>query len=144
MIPNIVVSISGLPKSGKTHLALTFSEPIKVFSFDGRFDQVRQRSFSDKVIDVENISIPIVESEDDTEWAPKVWNPFYKQYKEDVESGKYQTVVLDTATTAHAILNQAVFEWVKGAESDRAEERGQAAKDRKKMAVNEYHTRNLL
>jgi len=144
MIPNIIVSISGLPKSGKTHLALTFPEPIKVFSFDGRSDQVRQRSFKDKEIDVENISLPIVESDDDTEWAPKVWNPFYKKYKADVESGKYQTIILDTATTAHTILNQAVFEWVKEAESDKASERGQVAKDRKKMAVNEYHTRNLL
>ena len=144
MIPNIVVSISGLPKSGKTHLALTFPEPIKVFSFDGRSDQVRQRNFKDKNIEVENISVPIVESEDDTGWAPKVWEPFYKKYKEDVESGKYQTIVLDTATTAHTILNQAVFEWVKEAESDRAAERGQTTRGRQKLAVNEYHTRNLL
>jgi len=144
MIPNIIFSISGLPKSGKTHLALTFPEPIKVFSFDGRSDQVRQRCFPDKVIDIENISVPIIESDDDTEWAPPIWDAFYKNYKAAVNSGQYQTVVIDTATTAHTILNQAVFEWVKREEEGKAAQYNKEAKERKKLAVNEYHTRNLL
>ena len=136
MIPNIIVSISGLPKSGKTHLAMTFPEPIKVFSFDGGADYVKTR-FPDKVIDIENFRMPLIESDEDASWAPPIWNDFYKKYKEAVYSGQYQTVVIDTASTAHAILNQTVFEWLK----EEAEGKG---RDKKKLAVNEYHTRNLL
>jgi len=137
MIPNIIVSISGLPKTGKTHLALTFPEPIKVFSFDGGADWIKERRFPDKEIDIVNFQLPIIESEDDSSWAPPVWDDFYKQYKEAALSGDYQTVVIDTSSTLHTILNQAVFEWVR----EEAEGHG---KTKKKLAVNEYHTRNLL
>lgn len=136
MIPNIIVSISGLPKSGKTHLAMTFPEPIKVFSFDGGADYVRTK-FPDKAIDIENIKMPLIESDEDASWAPPIWNDFYKKYKEAVESEQYQTLVIDTASTAHTILNQTVFEWLR----EDAEDKG---KTKKKLAVNEYHTRNLL
>ena len=136
MIPNIIVSITAPPKSGKTHLAMTFPEPIKVFSFDGGADYVKTR-FPNKEIDIENFRMPIIESEDEASWAPPIWNDFYKKYKEAVESGQYQTLVVDTASTAHTLLNQTVFEWLR----EEAEGKG---KDKKKLAVNEYHTRNLL
>ena len=136
MIPNISVSISALPKSGKTHLALTFPDPIRVFSFDGGAEYVRGR-FPEKEIDIVTFRMPIIESSDDSSWAPPIWDAFYKDYKEAVYSGQYNTVVIDTATTAHTILQQSVFEWLK----DEAALKG---KEKKKMAVNEYHTRNLL
>ena len=136
MIPNIIVSITGHPKSGKTHLALTFPEPVKVFSFDGGADYVRTK-FSDKAIDIVNFQMPLIESEDDSSWAPPIWDDFYKKYKKAVESREYQTLVIDTASTAHTILNQTGFEWLR----QEAEGKG---KDKKKLAVNEYHTRNLL
>lgn len=136
MIPNIVASISGLPKTGKTHLSLTFPAPIKVFSFDGGADYVATK-FPNKAIEIENIQMPLIESEDDSSWAPPIWDEFYKNYKEAVTSRKYQTIVIDTASTAHTILNQAVFEWVRA-------EAAEHGREKKKLAVNEYHTRNLL
>lgn len=136
MIPNVLVSISGLPKTGKTHLAFTFPEPIKVFSFDGGADYVRTK-FPDKAVDITNFQMPLVESEDDSSWAPPIWDAFYKEYKKSVNDGGYQTLVIDTASTVHTILNQAVFEWLR-------EEAAEAGKSKKKLAVNEYHTRNLL
>ena len=137
MIPNILVSISGLPKSGKTHLAMTFPEPIKVFSFDGGAEYVKSKRFPDKAIDIVNFSMPIIESDETAEWAPPIWEDFYNQYKKAVVSKEYNTLVIDTASTLHTILNQAVFEWVR----QTAEGKGKA---KQKLAVNEYHTRNLL
>lgn len=134
MLPNILTSISGEPKTGKTHLAMTWPEPIKVFCFDGRSSQVKDKNFPDKDIEVENFIMPIIESDDDSSWAPPIWDDFYTKYKEAVNSGQYQTIIVDTATTAHTILSQAVFEWVKG----------DAENERHKLHVNEYHTRNLL
>lgn len=137
MIPNVLISISGLPKTGKTYLSQTFPEPIKIYCFDGRSGHVRDKNFPDKKIDIENFVMPIIESDDDTEWAPKVWDDFYNKYKADVQSGKYQTLVIDTASTVTNILNQAVYEWAR----EEAEGRN---KEKKKLAVNEYYTRNLL
>lgn len=136
MIPNFLTSISADPKSGKTHLCFTWPDPIKVFSFDGGADYVATK-FPDKVIDIENFQMPIIESDSDASWAPPIWDDFYTKYKAAVEGGEYQTIVIDTATTAHTILNQAVFEWLK----EDAAEKGNI---KKKLAVNEYHTRNLL
>lgn len=130
MIPNVLVSISGLPKVGKTYLALTFPEPIKVFSFDVGSDFVRTK-FPDKVIDVQNYTLPIVESDDES-WALPVWEEFYTQYKKDVEEGKYQTIVLDTATAVESILRQAILE-----------EFQESKPTKKKLATNEYVARNL-
>ena len=136
MVPNIIVSVSGLPKSGKTHLAMTFPDPIKVFSFDNRADYVRQK-FPDKKIDIVACQMPIVESDTDASWAPPIWNAFYKEYKVAVESGEYQTVVIDTASTVYTVLNQTVFEWLR-------EEAAGLGREKKKLAVNDYYTRNLL
>jgi len=130
MIPNILVSISGLPKTGKTFLSMTFPEPIKVFSFDLGADFVRTK-FPDKVIDVQNFNLPIIESESFS-WALPVWSDFYKQYKRDVEGGKYQTIVLDTATAVESILRQAILE-----------ELQQDKPNKQKLATNEYVARNL-
>lgn len=134
LIPNLICSISGLPKTGKTHLAFTFSEPIKCFSFDQGADFVRSK-FPDKVIDVENLIMPLVEDEDMT-WAAPIWDDFYAQYKEAVEGGEYQTIVIDTATAAESVLRQAVLEWMQ----DKAADRG---REKQRLATNEYQARNL-
>lgn len=134
LVPNTIVSISGLPKTGKTHLAFTWPEPIKCFSFDLGADFVRTK-FPDKVIDVENFVMPVVESED-LAWASPIWGEFYVAYKEAVESREYQTVVIDTATAMEAMLRQTVLEELQ----DVAGERGKA---KQKLATNEYQRRNL-
>lgn len=130
MIPNVLVSVSGLPKTGKTHFAMTFPEPIKVFSFDVGSDFVRTK-FPNKVIDVQNFALPIVEAEDES-WALPVWEEVYTEYKKVVERQKYQTIVLDTATAAESILRQAILE-----------ELQEAKPTKKKLATNEYVARNL-
>ena len=130
MIPNVLVSISGLPKTGKTFLSFTFPPPIKCFSFDVGSDFVRTR-FPDKVIDVQNFSLPIIESEDET-WALPVWEEFYSEYKRIVEEQEYQTIVLDTATAVESILRQAILE-----------ELQEGKPGKKKLATNEYVARNL-
>lgn len=130
LVPNILVSISGLPKSGKTHLAMTFPEPIKVFSFDLGADFVRTK-FPDKKIDVQNFVLPIVESGNET-WALPVWERFYAEFKKVAESGEYQTVVLDTASAVESTLRQAILE-----------ELQQDKPGKQKLATNEYVARNL-
>lgn len=130
MIPNVLVSISGLPKTGKTHLAFTFPEPIKCFSFDVGSDFIRTK-FSNKAIDIQNFTLPIVEATDET-WALPVWDEFYSQYKKDVEGQKYQTIVLDTATAVESILRQAILE-----------EFQESKPTKQKLATNEYVARNL-
>lgn len=130
MIPNVLVSISGLPKSGKTFLSMTFPEPLKVYSFDLGADFVRTK-FPDKDIEVVNFTLPIIESTDDT-WALPIWEDFYQQFRVDVESGQYQTLVLDTATAVESTLRQAILEEFQNEKPLK-----------KKLATNEYVARNL-
>jgi len=133
--PNIIVSIAGLPKSGKTHLSFSFEPPIKVFSFDTGADWIREKRFPDKDITIKNIQLPVVDDERMI-WADPVWSEFYTEYKEDVLSGTYKTVTIDTGTTMEQMLRQAIFEWLKQlAESN--------DKNKQKLAVQEYSFRNL-
>jgi len=131
MIPNILVSISGLPKTGKTYLEMTFPDPIKIYSFDGGADYVRTK-FPDKNITIQNYFLPIIESTEDT-WALPIWEEFYKQFKEDVEGGQYQTLGIDTATAVESTLRQAILE----------EFQNDNKPNKKKLATNEYVSRNL-
>ena len=50
-VPNILVSISSPPKTGKTYLACTFPKPIKIYSFDQGADIVKKLKFKDDLID---------------------------------------------------------------------------------------------
>jgi len=109
LVPNLIVSISGDPKSGKTHLAMTFPEPIKVFSFDRGAEFIAKVKFPDKKIDITEISLPIIETENQV-WALDPWRAFLKEYKEDVSSAKYNTIILDTATVVWQMCHQAVTE----------------------------------
>jgi len=130
MIPNVLMSISGLPKTGKTYLSMTFPEPIKIYSFDGGADYVKTK-FPNKDIEIVNFTLPIIESTEDT-WALPVWEEFYQQFRADVESGQYQTLVLDTATAVESTLRQAILE-----------EFQEDKPNKKKLATNEYVARNL-
>ena len=134
IIPNIVVSVSGIPKTGKTHFACTFPEPIKLFSFDRGAARVL-RNLPDRKVDVESITLPIIEDTTDT-WALPIWESFYAKYKETVAEGKYQTIILDTATAVEEVLRQAVLEYAQelAAEKNRNKQR---------LATTEYLSRNL-
>jgi len=134
LIPNVLVCISGLPKTGKNHLAYTFPDPIKVYCFNGGADFVRTK-FPDKKIEVHNFVLPVVESELAV-WALPVWEEFYSEYTEDITSGNYLTCVLDTGTEVETFCRQATLEELQVA----AEEKG---RQKQKLATNEYLSRNL-
>jgi len=126
MVMPLIISISGLPKSGKSHLSMTFPAPLKIFSFDLGATYIAENKFADKEIVINEIALPIIE-DDDEQWAEPIWNAFRREYKDDIESGKYETIVLDTATVVWQICHQAITE----------------EKNRKKMLEVEYMKPNL-
>jgi len=99
LYPNICVSIKGPPGSGKTHLAYTFPPPILVYNFDRRGNFVRGRpEFKAKDIDVKVFTPPVSDTLEPDEETVKFRNEIRNSYKKDIESGKYETVVLDPNT----------------------------------------------
>jgi AAA domain len=53
----LMISLYGEPKSGRTHLAYTFPEPIRSICFDGRWHEARD-AFPDRDIEVAEILLP--------------------------------------------------------------------------------------
>lgn len=109
MVPNLIVSIAGLPKAGKTHLALTFPAPMVVFSFDLGFEIVRAK-FAGKEINVKTYSIPILESSHPKPYAQPIWQEFVKDYKKAIWDKEIKTVVVDPATTVWELDRHAYTE----------------------------------
>lgn len=111
MIPNLLINISGDPKSGKTHIGLTFPDPILVYSFDLRGAELllSKKEFKDKQIEIRRYMPPIVESLTPDKESPVFWEEIRKNYKKDIESGKYKSVLLDPATMLWEIIRNA---WV--------------------------------
>lgn len=134
MIPNLVISVSALPKVGKNHFAYSSPAPIKVYCFNGGASFVATK-FPDKQIDVHDFRLPIVEDEN-MKWAAPLWEEFRQEYFKDLSEGKYQTYVFDTATEIENICQQAVLE----EQQEIAEGRN---KTKRKLATNEYLSRNL-
>src|SRR3990172_7569489 len=134
MRPNILVSISALPKVGKNHLAYTAPDPIKVFCFNGGAEFVAKK-FPEKQIDISNFTLPIVE-DTDQQWASPIWAGFREQYQKDVDSKKYATFVLDTSTEIENFCQQAVLEDQQAMAAGRG-------KEKSRLATTEYLARNL-
>jgi len=107
--PALIASISGLPKTGKTHLALTWPPPILVFSFDLGFELVVKK-FEGKQIEVMSYPIPIIDSDPPKPYAKQIWEKFNADYLAALAGGKYNTIVLDTATAVWEIIRHAVAE----------------------------------
>ncbi len=103
MFPNITVSISGLPKSGKSHLALTFPDPIVVFSFDLGLEPLLKK-FSKKNITVKAYPTPIIDTARPKPYAKEIWEQFNKDYKQVIWDKEVKTVILDPATTIWEIV----------------------------------------
>lgn len=100
--PNLVVSISGLPKSGKTHLALTFPDPLLLFSFDIGYEPVLAK-FPNKAIEVKTYPIPIIDTVKPKPYAKEIYYQFTDDYHKAVSGGQYKTVVVDTATSLYEL-----------------------------------------
>jgi len=123
----LIVAISGMPKTGKTHLSFTFPEPIAYFEFDIRGSAPVIVKFPDKRIDVFTYPLPIIDTDPPEPYASKLWKSFDEDYKVKVESGDYQTVVLDTSSMIWRVVGHA-----------EAEELGQ-----KKILQRQYYRPNL-
>lgn len=133
-IPNLVVSVSALPKSGKNHFACTAPDPIRIYCFNGGADFVATK-FPKKKIEVANFSLPIVEDVN-MRWALPLWEKFRGQYQKDIDSGAFATYVFDTSTEIENICQQSVLE----EQQDVAEGHSRA---KQKLATTEYLARNL-
>jgi len=134
MIPNLIISVSALAKVGKNHFSYTAPDPTRVYCFNGGAEFVAKK-FPNKVIDVVNFRLPIIES-DDMRWALPLWDEFRDTYKKDLEDGTYVTYVFDTGTEVENICQQAVLE----EQQNIAAEKG---KDKQRLATNEFLARNL-
>jgi hypothetical protein len=129
----MLVSVTGLPKSGKTHFALTFPNPIKVYGFDTGIPYLIAK-FPDKEIDLAEFELPYLDDEEDT-WALPIWEKFYAMYKADVAERYYKTLIPDTATNMELVLRQSILEKIR---------RDESKAGKQKLAVNEYTQRNLV
>lgn len=109
MIPNLIVSVAGVPKSGKSHLALTFPEPVVIFSFDIGIEPVLKH-FPDKQIKVVTYPVPIVDSVKALGMQKElrgIWDTFVSDYRKQTENKDVQTLVIDTATAVYEIARVA-------------------------------------
>lgn len=105
MVPNLIVSISGTPKTGKSHLALTFPAPLVVFSFDVGLEPVLAK-FPNKEIDVKTYPVPIVDSVKATGFQKEikgVWDSFNDDLKRTTGNIKVKTLVVDTWTAVYEL-----------------------------------------
>ena len=109
MIPSLCISLVGEPKSGKTHFAMTFPDPICLFSFDIGAKFVRTK-FPDKEIDIRTYPIPIIESAHPKPYAEEFYHQIKEDYTEVTSSGAYKTVVIDTGTALWEIVRHAYTE----------------------------------
>ena len=134
-LPNVVVSLSALPKTGKNHFAYTSEGPIRVYCFNGGADFIKTK-FPDKQIDVVNFRMPIIE-DNSNKWASPLWEQLRDQYIKDIDSGIYRTYVFDTATEIENIIQQAVLEDLQELASDKGK------RDKEKLATTEFLARNL-
>lgn len=105
IIPNLITAISGEPKTGKSHLALTFPDPITIFSFDQGIEPV-MKNFVGKKIAVMTYELPLVETVraiGQKKQILDIWNNFKADYIKATEDKEVKTIIIDTATAAYEI-----------------------------------------
>lgn len=102
MNPNISLSISGNPKSGKTHWAFSFPAPILVFSFDLGVKRVLPH-YAGKAIETKSYPLPILDTVHPKPYAKALWQEISKDFKDALASAEWQTIVVDPATTLYHV-----------------------------------------
>lgn len=95
--PNLLVSITGDPKTGKTHLSMTFPEPMVIYSFDRGAELPRKR-FAQRNITIRSLLPPVNPSTKPIEDEKKLLEVFDETYKDDLASGQFETFVIDPAS----------------------------------------------
>ena len=107
MTPNKFVAIAGDPKTGKSHLALTFPDPIIVYSFDIRGTGLIVHKFADKKIEIRQFLPPISATQKPGQDSVDLWEEFKADYSKSIGSGEFNTVVIDPATMLWEIIRNA-------------------------------------
>jgi hypothetical protein len=108
----LIVSVSGIPKTGKTHLSFTFPSPIAYFEFDIKGADPIIGKFPGKKIDVYKFPLPIIDSDPPAPYAGDLMTKFDAQYQKAVASGEYKTVIIDTASMVWRVIGHAEAEAV--------------------------------
>jgi hypothetical protein len=109
----VVVGISGLPKTGKSHLACTFPDPIAYFEFDIHGVAPVIPKFKGKKIDVKSYALPIIDTDPPRPYACDLMDKFEEEYAEAINGGQYRTVVLDTSSMIWRVIGHAEAEALK-------------------------------
>lgn len=108
----LIVSISGMPKTGKTHLSFSFPDPIAYFEFDINGCAPILPKFPSTKIDIFRYPLPIIDSDPPKPYALDLFTKFEKEYQEAIDSGKYKTIIVDTASMVWRIIGHAEAERV--------------------------------
>lgn len=124
----IIITLSGEPKSGKTHFCLTAPEPIEFFDFDGGVVSLVSK-FPNKDIRLHQCLIDVWGIEKVT----PLWESFLKDYKAAL-AGDAKTIVVDTATQLWEVLRMAHLERVQK----------ESPKERVKLQPVEYSQPNAI
>lgn len=111
-----VVNIEGEEYTGKSHLALTFPEPIGYQSFDYGENRVLP-NFRGKKIGVKRYHFDFdVALKERAEWEKqaasvleKVWNPWERDFRRLASSGDFKTVVWDTGTDINVLKRLSLY-----------------------------------
>ncbi len=108
--PNIIVSIKGEPKNGKTHFALSFPDPISLISLDLGAKPIIAK-FPKKKITLRELPMPLFDS---LTTINAGFDDFWAQVKEviykDIDSGDYNTIIIDTASALWEVIRYAFNE----------------------------------
>jgi len=113
MIPNILASVAGDPKVGKTHFAMTFPEPIALFSLDMGAEYVRKTRFPDKDIDIFEFPMPLADTLTlKTGDFSKMWGELRQKIYDAIawKNKKYKTIVVDTGSALWEVIRYAYNE----------------------------------
>lgn len=108
----LIISVSGVEKSGKTHFALSAPPPIGVINLDIGLDGVVQKWQGEREIYVMDVRVNVqelkgVDIKDAASEADKAYKKLVKAYKEVL--GDMRSIVWDNATEVWELLRMARF-----------------------------------
>lgn len=107
--PRIIISVCGLEKQGKTHLALTAPGPMALFNMDVGLEGVINKFCDDKEIYPYDLRVPAPTRATAKEEAEQEWNRFVDIWTQMMDLRSVRTLVVDTATELWDLARVAYF-----------------------------------
>jgi len=107
--PNILVSVCGEAKTGKSHFLATFPPPIVIFSFDMGLDPILAK-FAGKDIRVKTYPMPIVDSVKalgQQKELKAIWDTYADDYRAVTEDPDIKTIGIDTWSAVYELIRPA-------------------------------------